>query len=126
MIFVLAASGNLQVLEGMHIAMRSRIRGYGYEVFMKDSMEDTRKTGKKLVRFVAQEVKMTEEFLLLPDALDEIILEAKRRSGKQDALTLKLRDLGGLVRSSGDVAIEKGADLVTAEHVIEAKNSPEP
>ena len=27
--FVLVASGNLQVLEGMHIAMRSRIRGYG-------------------------------------------------------------------------------------------------
>ena len=36
--FVLVASGNLQVLEGMHIALRSRIRGYGYEVFMKDSM----------------------------------------------------------------------------------------
>ncbi len=68
---------------------------------------------------------MTEEFLYCPDALDEIILEAKRRSGKQDALTLKLRDLGGLVRSSGDVAIEKGADLVTAEHVIEAY-FPEP
>ncbi len=39
--FVLVASGNLQVLEGMHIAMRSRIRGYGYEVFMKDYMDDT-------------------------------------------------------------------------------------
>ena len=36
--FVLVASGNIKVLEGMHIAMRSRIRGYGYEVFMKDSM----------------------------------------------------------------------------------------
>ena len=34
---------------------------------------------------------------------------------------MKLRDLGGLVRSAGDVAIEKGADLVTAEHVLEAK-----
>ena len=120
--FVLVASGNLQVLEGMHIAMRSRIRGYGYEVFMKDSMEDTQENRKKLVRFVAQEVKNDGRIPhFAPDALDEIILEAKRRSGKQDALTLKLRDLGGLVRSSGDVAIEKGADLVTAEHVIEAK-----
>ena len=88
--FVLVASGNLQVLEGMHIAMRSRIRGYGYEVFMKD-------------------------------ALDEIIMEAKRRSGKQNALTLRLRDLGGLVRSAGDVAIENGDEVVTAEHVAEAK-----
>jgi len=120
--FVLVASGNLQVLEGMHIAMRSRIRGYGYEVFMKDYMDDTTENREKLVQFVAQEVKNDGRIPhFAPDALDEIILEAKRRSGKQNALTLRLRDLGGLVRSAGDVAIEKGADLVTAEHVVEAK-----
>lgn len=120
--FVLVASGNIQVLEGMHIAMRSRIRGYGYEVFMKDTMDDTEENRKKLVQFVAQEVKNDGRIPhFAPDALDEIILEAKRRSGKQDALTLKLRELGGLVRSSGDVAIEKGSDIVKAEHVIEAK-----
>ena len=120
--FVLVASGNLQVLEGMHIAMRSRIRGYGYEVFMKDYMEDTTENREKLVQFVAQEVKNDGRIPhFAPDALDEIIMEAKRRSGKQNSLTLRLRDLGGLVRSAGDVAIEKGADLVTAEHVYEAK-----
>ena len=120
--FVLVASGNLQVLEGMHIAMRSRIRGYGYEVFMKDYMEDTTENREKLVQFVAQEVKNDGRIPHFgTDALDEIIMEAKRRSGKQNALTLKLRELGGLVRSAGDVAIENGADLVTAEHVLEAK-----
>ena len=120
--FVLVASGNIQVLEGMHIAMRSRIRGYGYEVFMKDSMDDTEENREKLVQFVAQEVKNDGRIPhFAPDALAEIILEAKRRSGKQNALTLRLRELGGLVRSSGDVAIEHGADLVTAEHVLEAK-----
>ena len=120
--FVLVASGNLQVLEGMHIAMRSRIRGYGYEVFMKDYMEDTTENREKLVQFVAQEVKNDGRIpQFAPDALDEIIMEAKRRSGKQNALTLRLRDLGGLVRSAGDVAIEKGDNLVTAEHVFEAK-----
>ncbi|WP_432645569.1 ATP-dependent protease LonB [Methanobrevibacter sp.] len=120
--FVLVASGNLQVLEGMHIAMRSRIRGYGYEVFMKDYMDDTTENREKLVQFVAQEVKNDGRIPhFSTDALDEIIMEAKRRSGKQNALTLKLRDLGGLVRSAGDVAIEHGADLVTAEHVFEAK-----
>ena len=120
--FVLVASGHLQVLEGMHIAMRSRIRGYGYEVFMKDYMDDTTENREKLVQFVAQEVKNDGRIPhFAPDALDEIIMEAKRRSGKQNALTLRLRDLGGLVRSAGDVAIEKGDDLVTAEHVFEAK-----
>ena len=120
--FVLVASGNLQVLEGMHIAMRSRIRGYGYEIFMKDHMDDTEENRKKLVQFVAQEVKNDGRIPhFAPDAINEIIMEAKRRSGRQDALTLKLRDLGGLVRSAGDVAIEKGDNLVTAEHVFEAK-----
>ena len=120
--FVLVASGNIQVLEGMHIAMRSRIRGYGYEVFMKDYMDDTTENREKLVQFVAQEVKNDGRIPhFAPDALDEIIMEAKRRSGKQNALTLRLRDLGGLVRSAGDVAIENGSDLVTAEHVLEAK-----
>ena len=120
--FVLVASGNLQVLEGMHIAMRSRIRGYGYEVFMKDYMDDTTENREKLVQFVAQEVKNDGRIPhFATDALDEIIMEAKRRSGKQNALTLRLRDLGGLVRSAGDVAIEKGAEVVTAEHVVEAK-----
>ena len=120
--FVLVASGNLQVLEGMHIAMRSRIRGYGYEVFMKDYMDDTTENREKLVQFVAQEVKNDGRIPhFAPDALDEIIMEAKRRSGKQNALTLRLRDLGGLVRSAGDVAIEKGDNLVTATHVVEAK-----
>ncbi len=120
--FVLVASGNLQVLEGMHIAMRSRIRGYGYEVFMKDYMDDTTENREKLVQFVAQEVKNDGRIPhFAPDALDEIIMEAKRRSGKQNALTLRLRDLGGLVRSAGDVAIEKGENLVTAAHVVEAK-----
>ena len=120
--FVLVASGNIQVLEGMHIAMRSRIRGYGYEVFMKDYMDDTTENREKLVQFVAQEVKNDGRIPhFAPDALDEIIMEAKRRSGKQNALTLRLRDLGGLVRSAGDVAIEKGEDLVKSEHVLEAK-----
>ena len=120
--FVLVASGNIQVLEGMHIAMRSRIRGYGYEVFMKDYMDDTTENREKLVQFVAQEVQNDGRIPhFAPDALDEIIMEAKRRSGKQNALTLKLRELGGLVRSSGDVAIEKGEEFVKAEHVLEAK-----
>lgn len=120
--FVLVASGNIQVLEGMHIAMRSRIRGYGYEVFMKDTMDDTEENRRKLVQFVAQEIKNDGRIpQFATDALDEIILEAKRRSGKKDSLTLKLRELGGLVRSSGDVAIEEGAPLVNAKHVLTAK-----
>jgi len=120
--FVLVASGNIQVLEGMHIAMRSRIRGYGYEVFMKDVMSDNKENREKLIQFVAQEVKNDGRIPhFSSDALDEIIKEAKRRAGKKDSLTLRLRDLGGLVRAAGDVAKEEGADIVSAKHVLTAK-----
>ena len=86
--FVLVASGNLKVLEGMHIALRSRIRGYGYEVFMKDSMPDTPENRDKLVQFVAQEVEKDGRIPHFSrEAGAEIIREAQRRAGKKDSLT---------------------------------------
>ena len=120
--FVLVASGNLHVLEGMHPALRSRIRGYGYEVFMKDSMKDTEENRDKLVQFVAQEVKKDGRIPhFSKEAVAEIIHEAQRRAGKKDSLTLKLRDLGGLVRAAGDIAKGEKADHVTVDHVLSAK-----
>jgi len=120
--FVLVASGNLQVLKGMHIALRSRIRGYGYEVFMKDSMKDTPENRDKLVQFIAQEVEKDGRIPhFTREAVAEIIREAQRRAGKKDSLTLRLRDLGGLVRAAGDIAKGEHSDSVTLEHVIGAK-----
>jgi len=122
--FVLVASGNLKVLEGMHIALRSRIRGYGYEVFMKDSMPDTPENRDKLVQFVAQEVEKDGRIPHFSrEAVAEIIREAQRRAGKKDTLTLRLRDLGGLVRAAGDIAKGEGAEHVTLEHVLGAKKT---
>ncbi|MCG2828767.1 ATP-dependent protease LonB [Methanothermobacter sp. K4] len=120
--FVLVASGNLQVLEGMHPALRSRIRGYGYEVFMKDTMPDTPENRDKLVQFVAQEVEKDGRIPHFSrEAIEEIIREAQRRAGKKDSLTLKLRELGGLVRAAGDIAKSRGAELVETRDVMEAK-----
>jgi Lon-like ATP-dependent protease len=119
--FVLVASGNLHVLEGMHPALRSRIRGYGYEVFMKDTMKDTPENRDKLVQFVAQEVKKDGRIPhFSSEAVAEIVHEAQRRAGKKDSLTLKLRDLGGLVRAAGDIAKGEKADAVTVKHVLKA------
>lgn len=120
--FVLVASGNLQVLDGMHPALRSRIRGYGYEVFMKDTMPDTPENRDKLVQFVAQEVEKDGRIPHFSrEAIEEIIREAQRRAGKKDSLTLKLRELGGLVRAAGDIAKSRGAELVETRDVMEAK-----
>ena len=106
----------------MHIALRSRIRGYGYEVFMKDSMKDTMENRNKLVQFIAQEVKKDGRIPhFSSEAVEEIIHEAQRRTGKKDELTLKLRDLGGLVRAAGDIAKGENADSVTLAHVLTGK-----
>ena len=120
--FVMVAAGNLDAVQGMHPALRSRIKGYGYEVFMKETMEDTPENRRKLIRFVAQEVEKDEKIPHFDsEACVEIIREARRRAGRKGQLTLVLRDLGGLVRVAGDIARSEGAELTTAKHVIDAK-----
>ncbi|MDE1870757.1 MAG: ATP-dependent protease LonB [Candidatus Micrarchaeota archaeon] len=125
--FILVAAGNVQDLQRMHPALRSRIRGYGYEVFMESTMDDTAANRALLVQFIAQEIKKDKKIPQFEQsAIDEIIEEAKRRAGRKNRLTLILRDLGGLVRAAGDIAIEKKKKLVTKEDVIDAKNLASP
>ncbi len=125
--FILVAAGNLDALQGMHPALRSRIRGYGYEVFMKSTMPDTEENRKNLIRFIAQEVKKDGKIPhFTKDAVAEIIKEAQKRAGRKGKLTLRLRELGGLVRVAGDIAREEGAEYVTAEHVLKAKKISKP
>jgi len=122
--FVLVASGNYQDLKKVHPALRSRIRGYGYEAYMNLDMPDNEENRLKLVQFVAQEVKKDGKIPhFTREAVDEIIFEAKKRAFKKGRLTLQLRDLGGLVRAAGDIAKTKGHALVQKEDVIEAKLS---
>jgi len=120
--FILVAAGNLDALMGMHPALRSRIEGYGYEIYMNDTMEDTEENRRKLVRFVAQEVIKDGKIPHFDRyAVAAIIKEAKRRAGRRNHLTLRLRELGGLVRTAGDIARSEGSDIVRLEHVIKAK-----
>jgi len=120
--FVLVAAGNLEVMKHMHPALRSRIRGYGYEIYMKDVMDDTPENCRKLAQFVAQEVEKDKKIPHFSRAaVMEIIKEARRRAGRSGKLTLKLRALGGLVRAAGDVAKSEGAPLVEVEHIRKAK-----
>ena len=120
--FIMVLAGNLDAKEGMHPALRSRIKGYGYELYMQDTMEDNPENRRKLVRFVAQEVIRDGKIPHFEKtAVEELIREARRRAGRKGHLTLKLRDLGGLVRVSGDIARAEGVTLATSEHVLKAK-----
>ncbi|MHB1262621.1 MAG: ATP-dependent protease LonB [Thermoplasmatota archaeon] len=127
--FVLVAAGNLDVIAptdnkhtGLHPALRSRIRGYGYEVYVKSVMDDTDANRRKLVRFVAQEVRRDGKIPHFDGAaVAEVIREAQRRSGHTGKLSLRLRELGGLVRTAGDLARDDNASAVTVDHVLHAK-----
>jgi len=125
--FILVAAGNIDALQGMHPALRSRIRGYGYEVYMNTMMEDTEENREKLIRFVAQEVAKDKKIPPFDyTAIASIIREAQKRAGRKGMLTLRLRELGGLIRVAGDLAVSEGAEVVTAEHVAKAKSKARP
>ena len=119
--FIMVAAGNLETVRNMHPALRSRIKGYGYEVYMKDTMEDTPENRDKLAVFVAQEVSKDKKIPHFSrDAVDAIIEEARKRANRKGHLTLRLRELGGIIRAAGDLAVEKKAKVVEQEHVLQS------
>ena len=121
--FVLIAAGNVQDVQKMHPALRSRIRGYGYEVYMESVMDDIEKNRELLIQFIAQEIKKDKKIPPFDaSAIEEIINEARRRAGRKKKLTLILRDLGGLIRAAGDLAVEENKKLVSKHDVIAARS----
>ncbi len=120
--FVLVAAGNLETVKHMHPALRSRIRGYGYEVNMSETMEDTPENRDKIAIFVAQEVTKDKKIPhFSKDAVENIITEARRMANRRAHLTLRLRELGGLIRAAGDIAVEQKAELVETIHIETAR-----
>ncbi len=89
---------------------------------MNNSMEDTPENCDKLAIFVAQEVNKDGKIPhFTKEAVDLVIQEARIRAGTHGKLTMRLRELGGLVRAAGDVAKDQNANVVRPEHVIKAK-----
>lgn len=122
--FILIAAGNYSVMQHMHPALRSRIRGYGYEIYMEDVMDDGEVTRKRLVQFIAQEVERDGKIPhFSKEAVEEIIREARRKAGMKNKISLRFRELGGLIRASGDISLEKKHKYVTRGDVLEGKKS---
>ena len=125
--FILVAAGNLETVEKMHVALRSRVRGYGYEVYMNDTMDDNQENRNKIIQFVAQEVIKDKKIPhFKKEAVDVIIEEAKKMAGTGGKLTVRLRELGGLVRAAGDLALEENSKYVEGQHILKAKTYARP
>lgn len=120
--FILIAAGNLETIRHMHPALRSRIRGYGYEVHMEETMKDNAENRNKIAVFVAQEVVKDQKIPhFSKEAVEVIIEEARKRANRKGHLTLRLRELGGLIRAAGDIALEQKSKFVDPKHIEEAK-----
>src|SRR3989344_5877972 len=120
--YVMIAAGNLETIKHMHPALRSRISGYGYEIYMKETIKDSEENQNKIAVFVAQEVikdKRIPHFSR--EAVELIIEEARRRANRKGHLTLRLRELGGLIRAAGDMALEDKSKFVQKKHIVGAK-----
>ncbi len=120
--FILVAAGNYETLKNMHPALRSRIRGYGYEVYMEETIPDNTENRNRLAIFVAQEVVKDKKIPhFSKEGVDFIIEEARKRANRKGHLTLRLRELGGLIRAAGDIALEQKSKFVMKKHIEEAK-----
>ena len=120
--FIMVAAGNAETVKHMHPALRSRIRGYGYEVYMEDTFPDNPENRDKITAFITQEIVKDKKIPhFSKEAVDEILEEARRRANRKGHLTLRLRELGGLIRAAGDLAKEQKSSLVTKKHILNAK-----
>ncbi|MFH1455850.1 MAG: ATP-dependent protease LonB [archaeon] len=125
--FVMVAAGNLETLNKMHPALRSRIRGYGYEVYMNTLMDDTPENRERMAFFVAQEVVKDKKIPhFTKAAVDVIIDESKKMASTSGKLTVRLRELGGLIRAAGDLALEDKSEFVEPTHIYTAKTFARP
>ena len=55
------------------------------------------------------------------DAVLDIVRESKRKANRKGHLTLQFRELGGLIRAAGDVAVEEKSTVVEPKHIVKAR-----
>ncbi len=75
-----------------------------------------------MAQFVAQEIEMDGKIPHATKGAVEIIVEEARKRARiiddqNDALTLRLRDLGGLVRMAGDMAVMESSKFIEDRHI---------
>lgn len=124
--FILIGAVNINDLNSLLPALRSRIRGEGYEILMRSYMEDTLENRYKLAQFVAQEIIKDGKIPHATRATVELIIEEARKWAKyidgKNGLTLRLRGISGLIKLAGDFAKIENSQYIEVKHFKEALN----
>jgi ATP-dependent Lon protease len=120
--FLFVGACNIKDVAGILPPLRSRIIGNGYEILLETSMKNTPENKDKMLQFVAQEISKDGRIPhAKKESVDEIIKEAQRRADAHDnvknALTLRLRGLGGIIRMAGDFAAMEQSEYIHKKHI---------
>ncbi|MBN2518723.1 MAG: AAA family ATPase [Candidatus Altiarchaeota archaeon] len=123
--FIFVGACNINELDAILPPLRSRVIGGGYEVLLETTIPYSEENAHKFIQFFTQEVILDQK---IPHgtagAVKELIKEARRRAEEIDdaknALTLRLRDLGGVIRLAGDLARVEESEFITDKHIKEA------
>ncbi|RLG19390.1 Lon protease family protein [Candidatus Micrarchaeota archaeon] len=120
--FILVGALNTNDIDQLLPPLRSRILGNGYEILLNTTMPDNEKNRRSMVQFIAQEIQKDGRIPHANKDAVELILEESRRRAKQiddarDSLTLRLRDLSGIIKIAGDLAVLDDAPRITAKHI---------
>ncbi|MDO8870637.1 MAG: ATP-binding protein [Methanobacteriaceae archaeon] len=120
--FIFVGACNIVDLKHILPPLRSRIHGEGYEILMNTTMPINEENEAKLAQFVAQEIEIDGKIPHATlDAIKVLVKEAEKRAkvidDKDDAFTLRLRDLGGVIRMAGDMAVMDKNPYITQEHM---------
>ncbi|MHA1211014.1 MAG: ATP-binding protein [Candidatus Heimdallarchaeota archaeon] len=129
--FVLVAACNISDLPKIIPPLRSRIQGDGYEVLLKTTMPDNEVNRLKLLQFIAQEIMRDEKIPPMDrKAMFEVIkcsrIIAEKVDKEESSLTLRLRELAGLIKVSGDLAATNREERITSKHVKAAMEIAKP
>ena len=128
--FILIGALNFGDIGTLLPPLRSRILGNGFEILMNTVMEDNPKNVKKIVQFIAQEI-VTDGRIPHANAkaIELIINQARRRAKAYDSkegLTLRLRDLAGIIKLAGDFAVIDDSEYIEERHVLLAIEKAKP
>jgi predicted ATP-dependent protease len=123
--FIFVGASNINDLQSLLPALRSRISGDGYEVLMNSTMPDNEDNRKKIQQFIAQEIQKDGR---IPhagaDAIDALIIKSRKIAKETDeaanSLSLRLRNLSGIIKLAGDLAKFEKQEYISKDNVTEA------
>ena len=125
--FIFVGACNIRDIQYILPPLRSRIQGEGYEFLMRTTMPDNEENIAKLAQFVAQEIEIDGKIPHATRRAVELLIEESRKRAKvideqKDSLSLRLRDLGGIIRMAGDIAFMENSEFIREKHMNFAIN----